>query len=432
MNGPARPDAPTRVLAADPCPPPGFAGNGQAAPWSRWWVLAWHLLYYGMLVGFTTSLLASHRAGALPAAGVALAAAMAVWYTTWMVLRPDLIIRSAVLRATFFAVGAALWFGLVALDGNYTNLAIVASVQLFAYLRRRTALAGMGVVLLVWLAGTGLRNGLSTTGVLQWRSVTWNEAGGALLTVVLLTLCLYLFNELTRTRLQLAARERQAGIQDERQRIAGDVHDTLTQGLASVVMLLEAALASVRENRPDAARRIEEAASTAREGLRDVRRLVWDLRPESLEGGTLGQALSRITADLAHQTGLAARTVISGEPKPLSPQTEVVALRVAQEALANARRHARPREVTVTLSYLEDGLAVDVQDDGVGFDASKLAGVPAPGGGLGLIAMRERVEALGGTLSVEGVPGEGTTVAAQLPIEPMAPPIPAGPSARLR
>lgn len=395
-------------------------------------MLAWHLLFYGMLAGFTISLLASHQADALPAAGVALAALLAAWYTAWMVVRPDLVVRSTLLRATYFTVGGGVWLALVVLDSNYTNLAIVAAVQLFAYLHRRTALAGMAVVLLAWVAGAGLRNGLSTAGVLHWRGVTWNEAGGAVLTVVLLTLCLYLFNELTRTRSQLAARERQAGVQDERQRIAGDVHDTLTQGLASVVMLLEAALASVRENRPDAARRIEEAASTAREGLRDVRRLVWDLRPESLEGGTLGQALSRITADLAHQTGLAARTVISGEPRPLSPQTEVVALRVAQEALANARRHARAREVTLTLSYLEDGLAVDVQDDGVGFDASRLAGVPAPGGGLGLIAMRERVEALGGTLSVEGIPGEGTTVAAHLPAEPMAPLIAAGPSARLR
>ncbi len=429
MDRPVRHQASRRNLAADLCPPPGFAGDGQAAPWSRWWMLGWHLLFYGMLVGSTISVLASGRAGAAPVVGVGLAALLAGWYTSWMVVRPDLIVRSTALRATYFIVGVGLWFGLVAVDRNYTNLAVVASVQLFAYLRLRSALTGMAIVLLVWVVGAGLRGSLSTAGMLQWRGVSWVEVGSALLSVALLTLCLYLFNELSRTRSELAASERQAGIQDERQRIAGDVHDTLTQSLASVVMLLEAAGASIREGRPDAGRRIEDAAGTAREGLRGVRRLVWDLRPETLERGTLGEALSRLTAELAEQTEVAAQTVISGEPQPLSPQIEVAALRVAQEALANVRRHGRAREVTVTLSYMEDGLALDVQDDGVGFDASKLAGAPGPNGSLGLIAMRERVEAVGGTLSVESVPGEGTTVAAHMPTEPMAPPAASSPAA---
>ncbi len=428
MDRPVRRQAPRRNFAADLCPPPGFAGDGLAAPWSRWWMIVWHLLFYGMLVGFTASLLAGGRAGAATVA-VGLAVLSAGWYTSWMVVRPDLVVRSRALRATYFIVGAGLWFGLVAVDRNYTNLAVVASVQLFTYLRLRSALTGMAVVLMVWVAGAGLRGSLSTAGTLQWRGVAWVDVGSALLSVVLLTLCLYLFNQLSRTRSELAASERQAGIQGERQRIAGDVHDTLTQDLAGVVMLLEAAGASVREGRPDAGRRIEDAARTAREGLRDVRRLVWDLRPEALERGTLGEALSRLTAELAEQTGVAAQTVISGEPQPLSPQVEVAALRVAQEALANVRRHGQAREATVTLSYMEDALALDVQDDGVGFDASKLAGAPGPNGSLGLIAMRERVEAVGGTLSVESVPGEGTTVAAHLPTEPIAPPAASTPAA---
>ncbi len=429
MDRPVRREVPRRNFAADLCPPPGFTGDGPAAPWSRWWMLVWHLLFYGMLVGFTTSLLASRRAGAAPALGVALAALLAGWYTSWMVVRPDLVVRSRALRATYFIVGAGLWLGLVAVDRNYTTLAVVASVQLFGYLRLRWALAGMAVVLLVWVAGAGLRDSLSTAGTLQWRGLAWVDVGSALVSVTLLTLCLYLFNELSRTRSELAASERQAGIQDERQRIAGDVHDTLTQGLASVVMLLEAAGAAVREGRPDAGRRIEDAASTAREGLRDARRLVWDLRPEALERGTLGEALSRLTAELADQTGVAAKTVITGEPRPLSPELEVAALRVAQEALANVRRHGRAREATVTLSYMKDALALDVQDDGVGFNASKLADAPGPAGGLGLVAMRERVEAVGGTLSVESVPGEGTTVAAHMPTEPIAPPATSSPVA---
>jgi signal transduction histidine kinase len=111
---------------------------------------------------------------------------------------------------------------------------------------------------------------------------------------------------------------------------------------------------------------------------------------------------------------VAARTVITGEVESLAPQIEVTLLRVAQEALANVRRHARAREVTVTLSYLENEVALDVQDDGRGFALGTLAGA-GPRGGLGLTTMRERVEAVGGRLTVESAPGEGATVVAHLP-----------------
>jgi signal transduction histidine kinase len=192
-------------------------------------------------------------------------------------------------------------------------------------------------------------------------------------------------------------------------------------------MLLEAAQAAYRAGEPEAGRHIEEATRTAREGLQDVRRLVWDLRPEALEQGTLGEALARLTATLGEQTGVAARMVATGEAVLLAPQVEVTLLRVAQEALANVRRHAGAGKVTVTLSYMGDEVAVDVQDDGRGFVPGMLIGA-SPGGGLGLTAMRERVEALGGTLTVESAPGEGTTVVAQVPIAaPARPAIPARP-----
>ncbi|HKF18641.1 MAG TPA: sensor histidine kinase [Candidatus Dormibacteraeota bacterium] len=152
---------------------------------------------------------------------------------------------------------------------------------------------------------------------------------------------------------------------------------------------------------------------------------MWDLRPEALERGTLGEALARLTAQLGEQTGVAAHAVVTGEAGALPPQVEVTLLRVAQEALANVRRHARAREVTVTLSYMEDEVALDVQDDGQGFAPVMYVGA-GPGGGLGLTTMRERVEALGGTLTVESAPGEGSTVVAQLPCHgPARPVIPA-------
>ncbi len=324
---------------------------------------------------------------------------------------------------TYFAGGAALWFGLVTLNPNFANLGIVALGQLFGYLRPRWAFAGALVVLLAWLAGAGLGGSMAATGTLRWRGIGWEGAGGTSLIVGLAALCVYSFSELSSTRSELAAAERQAGILGERQRIAGDIHDTLTQGLASVVMLLEAAQDAYQAGRPEAGRRIEEAARTAREGLHEVRRLVWDLRPGALERSTLAEALARLTAQLGEQTGTTATAVVTGEVRCLTPEVEVTLLRVAQEALANVRRHAHARDVTVTLSYMEDEVVLDVQDDGRGFDPATLVAA-VPGGGLGLTAMRERVEALGGTLTVESAPGEGATVVAQL-----SSPAPVGPSA---
>src|SRR5262249_8274285 len=227
------------------------------------------------------------------------------------------------------------------------------------------------------------------------------------------------------TRSELAAAERQAGILGERQRIAADIHDTLTQGLASVVMLLEAALAAHQAGQPEAGRRIEEAARTARERLQDVRGLVWDLRPEALERGTLGEVLSRLTAQLEEQTGVAAQMLITGEARALAPQVEVTLLRVAQEALANVRRHARAREVTVTLSYMGDEVALDVHDDGRGFAPVTRVGATRGGGG-GPPTMRGGAGPLGGPRRGESAPGGGAPVVAQRPSQgPARPSTPA-------
>jgi signal transduction histidine kinase len=405
---------PVRPYVAEFCPMPGYPADGETSGWQRWIVVAWNVVFYAMLLGFTASLVASGRGAATAALGVTLALLLGGWYTWWMLLRADLLVRSVELRVTYFAVAAVLWAGLVALDRNYANLGLIAAIQLFGYLRPRSALAGMSVVLLVWLGGDLLHDSPAAAAALRWPSLRWDELASAILTVALAGLCVYSFRQLSRARSELASAERRAGTLGERQRIAADIHDTLTQGLASVVMLLEAAQASRRAGTPEAGRRIEEAACAAREGLREVRRLVWDLRPEALERGSLGEALNRLTAQLEEQTGTLARTVITGEVRSLDPQVEMTLLRVAQEALANVRRHAEATQVTATLSYIEDRVALDVQDDGRGFDPARPVAA-RPGGGLGLAAMRERVKALGGSLSIESAPGEGATVAVQLP-----------------
>ena len=110
-------------------------------------------------------------------------------------------------------------------------------------------------------------------------------------------------------------------------------------------------------------------------------------------------------------------TRVNGDPGPLPPEVEVALLRVAQEALTNVRKHAGASvsRVAMTLSYLEDAVALDVRDDGAGFDVARQASVQISLGGYGLKGMRERVESLGGSLSVESSPEDGTTLAIEFP-----------------
>ena len=229
--------------------------------------------------------------------------------------------------------------------------------------------------------------------------------------------------------LRLVEEARQAAVLGERQRMAREIHDTLAQGFTSIVMHLEAAeqALSARQDpvRQDpggqnpARQHIDQAKGMAREGLGQARKLVWALRPDILEGTTLSAALERAATQWKKDNDVAANVIATGMAYPLPPDTEVMLLRVMQEALRNVHKHAQAKQVTVTLSYMNDMVVLDVQDDGRGFDPQGAQALPAASdtGGFGLTAMRERVEQLGGTLFIESVPGEGTTVVVEIPAQ---------------
>lgn len=122
-------------------------------------------------------------------------------------------------------------------------------------------------------------------------------------------------------------------------------------------------------------------------------------------------------AEFGSRTGIDTQTAVTGEEAELAPGAQEALLRIAQEALANVRKHAHAHRVRLTLSYLDDATLLDVRDDGIGFDPAAPAR-DGPGGGFGLTGMRERLAACGGTLTVESAPGQGTTVAAALPRGP--------------
>jgi signal transduction histidine kinase len=229
-----------------------------------------------------------------------------------------------------------------------------------------------------------------------------------------------LIDDLIRTRRELAAAERREGTLAERQRLSMEIHDTLAQGLSSQRMLLQAA-ERVWESDPGKARtHVRGAASVAEHNLAEARRFVHDLAPADLaRGGGLVAALGAL-AERESGDHLTVRVhVDDGGRAPLLPdRVQSALLRIAQGALANVREHADASTAALTLTLLDDQAVLDVTDDGHGFDPAVLPGAPSGVRGHGLPAMRARLRGLGGTLTVESAPGEGTVVSAAVPLDP--------------
>ncbi|MCU1421830.1 MAG: sensor histidine kinase [Microbacteriaceae bacterium] len=208
--------------------------------------------------------------------------------------------------------------------------------------------------------------------------------------------------------LQLAERQlHRAATEAERARLAREIHDTLAQGFAGIVTQLQASDTSADD------RHVRAALDLARDGLAEARRSVQALRPVALDAAGLPEAITTAARRWSQRTGVPVDVRIDPLP-PLPMDAEVALLRTAQEALANVERHARARSVTVTLRRDGRGARLEVRDDGRGFDPATPPGDSADGG-YGLIAMRERIEALSGDLVVETGPGRGTLVRAEVP-----------------
>jgi signal transduction histidine kinase len=211
---------------------------------------------------------------------------------------------------------------------------------------------------------------------------------------------------------QLLVQAREAGVLDERRRMAREIHDTLAQGLTGIVTQLQAAEQAVSGTPGDPTgwrRHVDAAIRLARESLTEARRSVDALRPEPLEGCRLSDALAGVAERWSALNGVPAQVTTTGTARPIEPEAEFALLRAAQEALANVARHANASRVGLTISYMENEVALDVRDDGVGFDPA------LSDRGFGLVAMRQRIAGLSGTLQVESEPGGGTAISACVP-----------------
>lgn len=210
--------------------------------------------------------------------------------------------------------------------------------------------------------------------------------------------------------------------EDERCRVANDVHDSLMAQLASLRYWLEGLKDPAGLSGPDARERLGEFKTLLDAAIGSGRELIADLRPPLLDILGLEAALrDHVTAGCERADVVC--TFESEALPDLDEDFQVGVFRVVQEALANALKHSLPNVVTVALEVHQDRLWVTVQDDGSGFDPREVTPAEARvGGHLGLAAMRERVEILGGTITVDSTRGGGTTVRAVFPLGEASPP----------
>jgi signal transduction histidine kinase len=216
--------------------------------------------------------------------------------------------------------------------------------------------------------------------------------------------------------LRFYARQITQAQENERRRIARELHDDTIQSLVGLSRQLEALATSDRHLSKDGAGRIRELQRRTGEVIKRVRRFSQDLRPSILDDLGLLPTLEELTADLNRHDGLHAEFQVKGAERRLSSEMELTLFRIAQEALNNVRKHAEATHVVTTVELSDSIVTLTVEDNGKGFTPPALTDHPATAGKLGLIGMHERARLLGGSLSVDSAPGGGTKVVVNVPV----------------
>nr|WP_213455996.1 sensor histidine kinase [Micromonospora sp. NBRC 107566] len=376
----------------------------------RWLVRVTRAIPYVLLA--VSAALAVGQQGWYPAGPLTLLAA------AWMVptLLPATTPRPRLMVA--YCVGLlALIVALAAVSPWFGFFVFVGYMHSWAFLPGRWKLAGVAVTALAataWLPGSLAQP--SSVAVPLWLAVA------AVVTALVVLFCRIgdvsvernrrlaeALRENTALHAQLLVQAREAGVRAERQRLAGEIHDTIAQSLTGVITQLQAATAAAA--RPaDRERHLANAARLAAEGLAEARRSVRAMRPGELASERLPDAVAGVAARWSATHGVPVEVTVTGPVRQVPSDAEAALLRAAQESLTNVARHAGATRVGLTLSYLDDLVSLDVRDDGVGFE------VAAPVEGYGLAAMRDRVARLAGTMAVESEPGGGTAVYAAIPV----------------
>lgn len=205
---------------------------------------------------------------------------------------------------------------------------------------------------------------------------------------------------------QLAKQGQQAAVLEERNRLAREIHDTLSQTLTGLKLHLEAATLALPAAPQQAQTRLDEAHALVLESLSEVRRSVFALRPHVLQHEDLSTALARLVTKTATDTQTQITFNLHGDPRSVPAEVENNLLRISQEALHNACVHANARQIMFDLTFGMDEVQMRIKDNGIGFDANE-SSVDA---GFGLTSMRERTERIGGRFSLISQPSQGTEI----------------------
>lgn len=394
----------------------------QKDVWVKWdWL--WKAIFYAAVIVSTWLMLLDDDRKAPIWAVLLLTGILLLWHWGGLKLayrKSDDLDKYAIFRFIVIIGVIVLWFALVNMSPAYYFTLFGLFGQVFRHLALRDGVIAVliltGSIIYEQLADAGAT--FSLTNPTIW--VFLFTALGAIILGVWITAIIgqstrrrQLIEQLEATQAELAAAERRAGILEERQRLARDIHDTLAQGFTSIVMHLEAADQALPDDLDTLQKHLDRARGTARTSLEQARRVVHALRPHSLDQRSLPDAIERTAVRWQEETGIPLTTTTTGDPIPLHPDIEVTLLRATQEALANIRKHAQATAVQLTLSYIDDVVVLDVQDNGVAFAGAAASPLS---GGYGLQAMRERAEQCGGSVTLESEPGEGTTVVVSIPI----------------
>lgn len=384
----------------------------QQHEWQRT-VVGWHLAF-GMLAAIT-ALLVIADTDPLPLRILALSilALLCVWYCLIgaRTLHHDpstrgvlFVIVSMVLTITMYAVstmGAVMFF--------------ILYPHFWALLARRWAMvctvlsiSATGAVIFWHWEGPD-EGGVFAVVLLAAVAILFSLALGLWITRIIeqSTQRAELLEQLSKAQSELAEAERRAGASAERERLARDIHDTLAQGFASVVLLIDSSQRDIGSADEQVRENLTRAAAIARENLAEAREMIATLTPPALHQASLPDALRQVVNRMNTPQGPACVVTVEGEPRPLSSDHETAILRIVQEGITNSCKHSAAQTVRATLTYEPQRVRLRVRDDGQGFEPDEaLAGYGLPG-------MRQRASLAGGRFRIDAATGSGVTIEAE-------------------
>lgn len=205
--------------------------------------------------------------------------------------------------------------------------------------------------------------------------------------------------------------------EDERKRVAREIHDGPAQLIANLVIKTELCEKLIDKDTEKVKEELANLKGFLRSSLSDVRKIIYDLRPMSLDDLGLVPTLQRYISNYVEENKIFVDFLVFGEPKPLKSVVELAAFRIIQEALTNIKKHSGANNASVRVEFTQEQLNLLISDDGKGFDKSKLKAFVSEDSGYGLLSMRERVELLNGKFEVKASPGKGTKIFASISLD---------------